>query len=246
MIKELEDYNWFPQVLRRFQGDFIGSIACWFHLYRPLLPVLQKLMHATKTTRIQDLCSGSGLTAMYMQRQLTGADSMILSDKFPPAQFPYTARLAYLKEATDILPLEPHQGVCYTMFNAFHHFSDAEQEHIIDKMAASGSTFLFAEILEPGVLSFINVILATTVGQLLLMPFVRPFSLLRLCFTYIIPVNLFTILYDGIISVIRSKRVSKYRELLKTRAVPGYAIVINKIKNPSGGLVYLQGQPETT
>lgn len=245
MLKELEDYNWFPRIFRRFQGDFIGSIASWFHLYRPLLPVLKDMMDNNKIVRVQDLCSGSGLPALYMQSSISGMDCMVLSDKFPPARFADTAGLTYLQETTDVLLLQPHSGVCYTMFNSFHHFSDEEQECIIGKMAASGSSFLFAEILEPGLLPLFKVILTTTLGQLLLMPFVRPFSLLRLCFTYIIPVNLCTILYDGILSVIRSKRVSQYRLLLKGTANPGYSVIISKLKNQSGSMVYLQGRPVT-
>ena len=43
MLKELEDYNWFPKILRRWQMEFIGTIAIWTKLYQPLIPILQQM-----------------------------------------------------------------------------------------------------------------------------------------------------------------------------------------------------------
>ena len=70
MIKELEDYSWFPQTLRRWQMEFIGSIAVWTKLYQPLAPVLQQLIEENKIIALQDLCSGSGIPAVYIHNAL--------------------------------------------------------------------------------------------------------------------------------------------------------------------------------
>lgn len=243
MLRELEDYKWFPKILRRFQGDYIGSLVKWFNIYQPLTPVLQELVKQSNTGMMQDLCSGSGLPAVYVMQRLQGVDKLILSDKYPLAAFKDTSSVEYLQNSTDVLLLEPQNGICYTMFNSFHHFTTAEQKHLIDKLISEKCTFLFAEILEPSFLTGIKIFLTTTLLQLVLMPFVRPFNLLRLCFTYIFPLNIFTITYDGLLSVIRSKTVTQYQLLPDQIKNSGFEISIFKINNVKGGLVCIKGRP---
>jgi hypothetical protein len=57
MLKELEDYNWFPKILRRWQTEFIGSVAIWTNLYKPLVPVLNKMITDNSIINLQDICS---------------------------------------------------------------------------------------------------------------------------------------------------------------------------------------------
>ena len=57
MIKELEDYNWFPKILRRFQMEYIGSIIKWADYYQPLVLITNKLLKENNINIIQDLCS---------------------------------------------------------------------------------------------------------------------------------------------------------------------------------------------
>jgi hypothetical protein len=109
------------------------------------------------------------------------------------------------------MPFAP--GCCYTMFNALHHFSDAEKLQIVERIKASGSHGLLVEILEPGALNMLKVVLTTTLGTLVFTPFIRPLSLRRLFFTYILPINLFTITYDGIVSVLKSRSAEQYQTL---------------------------------
>jgi hypothetical protein len=53
----------------------------------------------------------------------------------------------------------------------------------------------------------------TTIGVLLFSPFIKPFSWQRLFFTYIIPINIITISFDGIISVLKSRSFNAYKKL---------------------------------
>jgi len=89
----------------------------------------------------------------------------------------------------------------------------------------------------------IKIIFTATVIQLLTAPFVKPFSLLRLLFTYIIPVNLFTVAYDGVISVLSSKTAAQYTGLLNNISTQSYRITVNRVNNWKGNLVYIKGKP---
>ena len=243
MLKELEDYNWFPKILRRWQMEFIGTIAIWTKLYRPLTPILQQMILENKIISLQDLCSGSGIPAMYIHRQLAIPLPMLLTDKYPNENFVNKPPVIYSFHSVDILTIQPVENICYTMFNAFHHFTAVQQNEAVKKMAANNTPFLIAEILEPGIINGIKIFFTTTLLQLLTAPFVKPFSLARLFFTYIIPVNLFTVTYDGIISVIKSKTANQYSEALKNISTPAYTISIKTINNFKGNLVYIKGEP---
>lgn len=241
MIKELEDYNWFPKILRRFQMEYIGSIIKWLHFYGPLVPVLQTLLKENNTDRIQDLCSGSGMPAIYIQNQIGDGYKTILSDKFPEHSFANTLTVHYLQQESDVLQLFPEQTMCYTMYNAFHHFTDLQKQQIIKKMQAANVSFVFAEILEPDIFTLIKIVFTTTILQVVTAPFVHPFSLMRLLFTYIIPVNLFTVTYDGIISVFKSKSVKQYQKLLCGLANGRYEISVHRYNSWKGAVICIKG-----
>lgn len=243
MLKELEDYGWFPALLRRWQMDFIGNIALWTKLYKPLVPVLEQIISKNNATGLQDTCSGSGMPAVFIHGQLIKKIPMLLTDKYPPAVFKNNPSVTYVNHAVDINELQPVKGTIYTMFNAFHHFSAEEQNELIKRLSGNRTAFLFAEILEPGIFTAIKIFFTGTILQLLTAPFVKPFSLARLIFTYIIPVNLFTVTYDGIISVIKSKTVKQYQEQLNYIASSSFVITVHQLKNPKGNVVYIKGEP---
>jgi hypothetical protein len=245
MLKELEDYNWFPKILRRWQMEFIGTIAIWIKLYQPLTAILKQMIEENRIINLQDLCSGSGIPAIYIHRKLAMPLPlpMLLTDKYPDESFVNKPAVIYSVRPVDALAIQPVENTCYTMFNAFHHFTNTQQSDFINNMKANNAPFLIAEILEPGIINGIKIFFTTTLLQLLTAPFVKPFSVARLFFTYIMPVNLFTVTYDGIISVIKSKTARQYSEVLKNISTPTYTVSIKTIHNFKENLVYIKGQP---
>ncbi len=244
MIKELEDYNWFPKIFRRFQMEYIGSIIQWVHFYQPLVPVLKTILEENNINTIHDLCSGSGMPAVYIQEQMGDKYKTILTDKFPESSFVNTTTVNYLQEEADVMGLLSEHARCYTMYNAFHHFNHQQQQQIIQKLQTANVPFVFAEILEPDFFTLIKIIFTTTVLQLLTTPFVRPFSLLRLLFTYIIPVNVFTVTYDGVVSVLKSKSVKQYQKLLEEVTKSSYALSVHKYSSWKGTVICIKGNPK--
>lgn len=210
-MKELEDHSWFPPVLRNFQTEFIGFVVATFNVYGVFVKHLNSLMLPVQP--MTDLCSGSGEPAISIFRKSNCFSRLILSDKFPNATNFHEGQISYDNLRTDVLEMEFKSGTCYTMFNAFHHFTDEDKLKIAQNIRASGSIAFLVEILEPTLFCLVKVILATTVGSLLLTPFILPFSLKRLFFTYIFPVNIFAITFDGIVSVCKSRSVKQYQSL---------------------------------
>ena len=210
-MKELEDYNWFPRLFRNFQTDFIGFIVARFHVYGVFIAYLKTLPLARLP--MTDLCSGSGEPAVSIYRKSNCFSSLRLTDKFPNEITIKDDYVHHETKSTDVLKMEFQAGNCYTMFNSFHHFTKKEQLIIVERIGSSGATAFIVEVLEPSVFCFLKIAFATTVGCIVLTPFIQPFSLKRLFFTYIVPINLFTIAFDGIVSVLKSSTVEQYQAL---------------------------------
>jgi hypothetical protein len=244
MVKELEDYRWFPQRLRRYQMDFIGNLAQWLHLYRPLVPVAQQLMQQNQLQQITDCCSGSGVPAIYIQRQLQPIPPLILTDQYPQTITAATD-VHYTATPVDVLQLMPQPDQLYTLYNSFHHFTTAAQQALLQRFAHTKASCLIAEILEPNIFVFIKIVLTTTLGQLLAAPFIKPFSWGRLLFTYLLPINLITVTYDGMVSVLKSKSVTSYSALISNIQAPGYTFTVKSIRQATGRIIYITGEPNT-
>jgi hypothetical protein len=236
-MNELEDLPYFPSFLRDFQTEFIGFVVRRFHVYRSFINYLRSLSMPKQT--MVDLCSGSGEAAIYVFKNSNCFSDLILSDKFPNRS-PGENKFPYLSGSRDVLEMEFHPGVCYTMFNAFHHFKDEDKLKIAKKIIASGSKSFFVEILEPNIICSLKVLFISTIGNLLLAPFVRPFSLARIFFTYIIPINILTITYDGLVSVFRSGTLSNYRKLFVDC---GDSLRVLKLKKDLAALTIIQIDP---
>lgn len=211
MIKELEDFAWFPRILRDFQTDFVGFVSVKLGAYRSLIPPLQAVSASDSSQT--DLCSGSGEPSVELFRSARCFRHLYLTDKFPNRSFQFSDEITYDTNSQDVLSMEFKNKSCYTMLNSFHHFSDIDKQKLVERFLRSENHAFIVEVLEPNLWCYIKILFLTTVGCLLLTPFIRPVSLSRLFFTYIIPVNLLTITFDGIVSVFKSRTINQYRKL---------------------------------
>ncbi len=234
-MKELEDYHWFPAVLRNFQTDFIGFVVSRFSVYDGFIQHLKNLPLPLQS--ITDLCSGSGEPAISIFKKSKRFSRLLLSDKYPSALPLKDENIFYKTQPTDVLAKDFTSETCYTMFNAFHHFSDNEKVKIVQKMQASGADAFIVEILEPTIFCLLKIVFTTTFGTLLFTPFIAPFSAKRLFFTYILPINVFTITYDGIVSVLKSRTAKQYQNLFTGS---NNAVKIFSLKSRLSKLVVIQ------
>lgn len=237
-MKELEDSHLFPSVLRDGQTGFIGRFALLTGIYKPFIK------HLKGQTRgkllMHDLCTGSGQPAIDIFNQCKNFDQLILSDKFPYDFQTTQSNITYIQTPTDVLTMQFESNTCYTMFNAFHHFSDIEKISIVERINKAGAEAYFVEILEPSPSTFFKVMLSTLTCPFLLTPFIGPHKLKTFIFTYLIPINLITIPFDGLVSVAKSISHRRYKmlfagfkenvEVMRLTNLAGPSIVI-KIKS---------------
>lgn len=220
-LKELEDFAWFPNRLRKMQVDYIGWLVAAFKVYEKPAEILAQKLAELNKSELVDLASGNGDPAQFVAERIQDKNlTYLLTDRYPSFGKITDPRIRVQTSSFDVLNEHAKPTCFYTMFNAFHHFDKSQQLELMKNYGKSG--FMVFEILRPTFFDFIKILITTTILQLIFAPFVKPFSLLRMLFTYIIPINLITITYDGLVSVLKSLSKNHYLELMKNLDTENY------------------------
>ncbi len=222
---EWEDKSWFPPLLRRMQTDYIGWLVQRFSAYEPVVGHFASMLNDSGAKGWVDLCSGNGGPAIWIHAELKKQNvlppsfQLQLTDLYPgfPQELP--AGIQAVNYPVDALHLDDSMKGARSMFNAYHHFDEATQISLMHTHGPHG--FFVVEVLQPNVVVFLKILFTTTIGQLLLAPFVKPFSWMRLLLTYMIPVNLITVTWDGLVSVLRVTSPAKMKALVEKNTPKG-------------------------
>ena len=227
-LKELEDFNWFPPLLRKYQMQCIGILVSKLELYRKIPEIIKADLMQKQLLQVVDLCSGSGYPSLYVHNKLDMPDvQSTLTDKFPLAMRA-ESNVYYDTEILDVLDFQPDKQKYFTMYNAFHHFEKEQQLAIVSKIIQTNSNLLIVEIVQPTFINFILVTLASIPGVMILTPFIKPFEWKRFLLTYVLPINIFTVLVDGYISILKSKSVNQYKKMFSTHFYNGSLIEVKQ------------------
>jgi hypothetical protein len=240
LVRELEDRSWFPAFLRNHQTEFLAFIAKVFHLYEPIKPLILAKLNERGAMNWTDTCSGSGGPII----ALNIPHKTLLTDLYPPEMArDLSIFIDYHPNPIDISKTLPPGKGLITMFNSFHHFDDDTKEKILNNTIEAGRPFLFTELLQPDIKSFLLVCFSTTLGHWLMVPFMKPFNWKRIFFTYIIPIHTITIFIDGIISVCKARTEVYYKIILYKNTKKDYRVQFHKTKGRFSMLYTLEGTP---
>ena len=153
------------------------------------------------TLQLNNVPACALLHSMKAQSLLPSEFPLLLTDLFPGFPNAFPPNVSIFPQPYPACDAFPELPGFKSLFNAYHHFDESAKIALINKHGSQG--LFVVEILQPTPFVFLKILLTTTVGQLLLAPFVRPFSWKRLALTYLFPINLLTITFDGLMSVIR-------------------------------------------
>ncbi|WP_219337345.1 class I SAM-dependent methyltransferase [Pontibacter populi] len=253
---ELEDQRWFPHVIRQGMLDFLRFMISKMGAYEAALPLLQELLVKTNQTHITDLCSGAGGGIETIQKDLSQRMGQMihvtLSDLYPNIsayQYLQTqsgGTIDFIPEPVDATAVPETITGVRTIFSSFHHFPPTIAQRILqdaaDKRAAIG-------IFEGAQKSWVELILLWVVFPIVIVlvtPFIRPFKLSRLFFTYIIPLIPVGIIWDGTVSLLRIYTPAYLQQMLQTIKAPNYTWQTGRVGNkPGKHVIYLIGFPES-
>ena len=249
---EFEDQTWFPSFLRNYVTDFLQFLSNKAKVYESVVPEINQALKQTNSSKIIDLGSGSGGGLLWLATELKKENmdlQIVLTDLYPnetafnnaAKSLPYFMYHNQPVNATNVP--ETLKGF-RTMFLSFHHFKPKQGAQILQNAVSSNEPIGIFEIQDRSVPSIIAMLLSP-ISVLLTTPFIKPFSLLRLLFTYIIPIIPIIVLWDGVVSSLRTYSVDEMQQLIKSvENNENFLWQIEKKKAKMGFVIYTIGIPK--
>ena len=251
-LLEIEDQPWCPAVLRDAATDFLQHMIVATDTYAPAVPHLRAALDRAGTRDVVDLCSGGGGPWPGLLAQVDPPEAPVkvrLTDRYPNREAFERAhrrtggRLAFHPDPVDATALPAGLTGFRTLFTAFHHFRpEAARAILADAVRARQGIGIF-EATQRSVPSLI----ATAFSPLIVLavtPFIRPFRWSRLLWTYLIPLVPLLVLFDGLVSCLRTYTTRELRAMADALDAPGYTWEIGEAKGRGPvPVTYLLGIP---
>jgi len=247
---EIHEQPWFPNSIRdqitemlQFGFDFIKA-------YSPVVARLQAALDSTRSESperraIVDLCSGGGGPWFHLARQLhsrTNGDKrgfqIWLTDKYPNSSSHRNAnpacenRVTFYPAPVDATKVPQQLKGFRTMFTSFHHFSPEDARKVLQDAVNAGEGIGIFEITSRTRAAIFRVF-AWVILLFLGTPWARPFRWTRLVWTYLIPIIPLVLIFDGIVSCLRTYRSDELREIVNR--VPTYRWEIAEVAGSGWG-----------
>lgn len=246
---EFEDLNWFPSFLRNYGTDFLQFLSNKTKMYKPIIPIIKKGLEKSGTNQIIDLGSGGGGGLIWLNSELKKDIpnlKITLTDYYPNiSAFKFTKKQAdnfeFIEKSVDARNVPTELNGLRTQFLSLHHFRPDDAQQILQNAINSNSSIAIFEAQERSVPSILAM-LFSPISVLLTTPFIRPFKFGRIIFTYLIPIVPLFVLWDGIVSSLRTYSVKEMNELVgKLNGKENYDWEISKVKSGPSVVLYLLG-----
>lgn len=253
-LLEIMDQSWCPGIIRDGATDYLEHIVALTDGYASIRPLLIESLVRTGTTRVLDLCSGGGGPWVGLEGPLAERVpdvEILLTDlygnanvKGRTAKSP-ASRLRAHPEPVDALKIPAGLNGFRTFFASFHHFRLEQARSILRSAVESRSGIGIFEATKrsPQALAFMLIV---PLAVLLVTPTIRPFSLARLFWTYLIPLIPLVVGFDGFVSCLRTYSVTELKAFTDELPDDGYVWEIGEAKAGKGlPVTYLIGYPKT-
>ncbi|MDP4680180.1 MAG: hypothetical protein NWS46_07410 [Cyclobacteriaceae bacterium] len=245
-IFKFEDLEWFPSLLRNYGTDFLQFLSNKTKMYKPIIPILEKGIKRSQNNTIIDLASGGGGCLLWLNETLKKNNpelKIILTDYFPniPAinhTKKKSANFDSIENSVDARDVPKNLKGLRTQFLSLHHFKEEDAKAILQNAVTSNNPIAIFEAQERS-FSSIMAMFFSPITVLLATPFITPFKLGILLFTYLIPIVLIFIWWDRMVSCLRTCFMKKMVANLEN--TEEYDWDIYRIKSGPGVILYLLG-----
>lgn len=119
----------------------------------------------------------------------------------------------YVEEPVSAINVPKHVKGFRTQFNSFHHFRPKDAKAILQYALDNNQAIGIFEAHQRNIANIISMLLSP-IAVLLMTPFIKPFKADRILFTYLIPVLPLFVLWDGIVSVLRTYTVTELKQMI--------------------------------
>jgi hypothetical protein len=270
---ELHEQPWFPSSLRADVTDALQFGFNLLHAYEPIAPLLQNVIdsagnrtnagqsstrQSSATQSIVDMCSGGGGPWLDLVRRLrcreASGDStglqVWLTDKYPNLEAFQSVSassdhlITFYPKPVDAMKVPGALKGLRTMFTSFHHFPPEDARAILQNAVDAGESIGIFEATKRAPLT-IGLIFAGILLLFLHTPRIRPFRWSRLLWTYLIPVIPLVLLFDGVVSCLRTYRPQELREMVEKLTSCQYQWEIGELVTGKMPVTYLIGYPKS-
>jgi hypothetical protein len=258
---ELHEQPWFPSSLRDGVTDALQFGLCLLRVYAPIAPLLQRALDSTGSRSVVDMCSGGGgpwfdlsrkLQSRPLQSRTQHGDppglQIWLTDKYPNLGAFQNVRAAsgnhitYYPGSVDATKVPGELKGFRTMFTSFHHFRSEEARAILQNAVDAGEGMGIFEIPRRA-WSTVGLMFAWVLMLFVCTPWMRPFRWSRLFWTYLVPIIPLVLLFDGVVSCLRTYRPLELREMVEKLGASGYQWEIGEHATGKTPITYLIGYP---
>jgi hypothetical protein len=246
-LTEIHEQAWFPQKLRDDVTDTLQFILNAARLYRPIAGRLGGAIRAAESDGVLDLCSGAGGPWIWLQRTLIKQTArprrITLTDRYPNlaafrrAQQSSDNAIDYRSEPIDAQKIPPGLWGFRTIFSSLHHFTPLQIAAILRDAVDRGEGIGFFEAAKRRPRAVLWAACCMPLATIFLVPFIRPFRLGRLIWTYLLPVIPFVMCFDGVLSCLRAYLPAELRELAASVGAAHYIWEVGE----TGAVTYLVG-----
>jgi hypothetical protein len=251
---ELHEQPWFPLSLRHEITDVLEFGLNLLKAYAPMAPLLQSVLDSTRSRSIVDMCSGGGGPWLDLSRRLhpdAQPFHILLTDKYPNLRAFQNVRaasenhIAFYPDSVDAMKVPGELQGFRTMFTSFHHFPPEEARAILQNAVDAGQSIGIFEITRRAP-STIALMFPWALILFVFTPLIRPFRWSRLLWTYLVPLIPLVLLFDGVVSCLRTYRPQEMYEIIKKLSGIEYRWEVGEYSKASrqAPITYLIGYPQ--
>ena len=221
-IPQITDAAWFPTFLTRCVHEFMSWFVLKVNASKPFMPVIQEGLQYADAIVVLDKKAGAGFETV---------------KDFLPAEIPVYHE--------DMHHCRADQKGLYLSVNVFHKLNADQAKNLLKTIASKGQPVVIVEGNNDSLWQVFGMTVIVPLTVLLTAPFVQPFRLERLLFTYLIPILPIVTLVDGFLALFKLYAPADLDELTAAIAQPGYIWRSGKMDNGRGGkIIYLLGHAE--
>lgn len=219
-LLEILDQRWCPRPVRDGATDCLEAITAAFDAYRTARPRVLDAIRRCGAKQVVDLCSGGGgpwLSKPWLALLEREPDlRVLLTDKFPShalaERLTGCQRILAIDVSVDAVNVSSRQeGESHpdlrgfrTIFSSFHHFSDAMAARLLEDAVRKGEGVASAEVTSRSLRAMLIMLLMPLFAWVLTAK-MRPVRWSRLLLTYLLPAIPLVILFDGLVSCLRTR-----------------------------------------
>ena len=221
-VPQFTNTNWFPAFLTRCIFEFMTWFVNKVNAAKPFVPVIEEGLKYADRLVVIDKKGGAGFETVDPLIDEKIKRVFVNPDHFKASE----------------------EGL-YLSVNSFHQFSVEKAKDILIHIAQKRQPIVVVEGNNDSLWQVFGMTIIVPLTVLLTAPFVKPFRLERIVFTYLIPLLPLVTFMDGFLALFKLYAPEDLDELTSSIESEGYHWRSGKLDNGRGGkIIYLIGYPE--